>query len=67
MPSRGERGARSVLPRLCVLAAARCAAAQSPPVPAAAINWATPALGASATANSAGYWCAAQVDKAHAL
>jgi hypothetical protein len=57
---------RSLAPPLCLLAAARCAAAQSPPAPAAAINWASPAMGATATANSAGYWCAALVDKKRA-
>ena len=57
MPSWGAGSARLVLPPLFLLAAARFAAAQSPPGPAAATNWATPALGASATANSAGYWC----------
>ena len=57
---------RCLAPPLCLLAAARCAAAQSPPAPAAAINWASPALGATATANSAGYWCAALVEKKRA-
>jgi hypothetical protein len=32
------------------------AAADSPPPPGAAVNWAAAALGATATANSAGYW-----------
>ena len=62
MPPLGGRGLRRRLaPALCLLAAARGAAAQSPPAAVAANNWASPALGATATANSAGYWCAGQI------
>jgi hypothetical protein len=59
---RREARARAMLPAphfvLLLLFLPRCAAAQPPPAPAAAAtNWASLALGATATANSAGYWC----------
>ena len=44
---------------LLLLFAVCCAATQPPPAPgAAATNWALLSLGATATASSAGYWCA---------
>jgi hypothetical protein len=61
---RGQPRKRGVRTARVLLLLLRAAAAASPPPPrVAAVNWAAAALGATATANSAGYWvrpCAAR-------
>jgi hypothetical protein len=70
-PLRARAASASLLPALLLLLRCAAVAAGAPPpppprappprappgaAPAAAINWASAALGATATANSAGYW-----------
>jgi hypothetical protein len=47
---------RRIWTQVALLLLLHAAAAVSPPPPGAAVNWAAAALGATATANSAGYW-----------